>query len=163
MTDTADRRVYLLLDDHGARIKLFQKQISTEQLVIETAVEAIELAEMRHDLEVLDGAIVDFHLNTSTRPDYEYLRYPCTEVDCPDIAAAGGSAAGVARAHEEHAWHTADIPEVNVTTGLGAMLYLKQHAPDTALYGFCEQSAGHSLMFQLAAHVWLKASAINAE
>lgn len=165
MTDqTADDRVYLLLDDHGARIRQFQEHISTEQLTIETASEANELAAMRQDLEVLDGAIVDFHLNTPTRADYPYLRYPCTEADCPDIAAAGGREADVARAHREHAWHaTAGIPEVNVTTGIGAMLYIKQHAPDTALYGFCELSANHSLMFLLAARAWLQSSAINAE
>lgn len=166
MTDQAiiNRRIYLLLDDHGGRSQTFKTQVGTENLLIQTAFEANELAGMRNDLEILDGAIIDFHLNTSTRPGYEYLRYPCTEPDCPDIAAGGGSVDHVERARREHDWHaTAGIPQVNVTTGLGAMLYVKQHAPDTALYGFCELNANHSLMFQLAARVWLQASAINAQ
>ena len=121
MTDhsTADRRIYLLLDDHGGRSRMFKYQVGTENLLIQTVFEANELADLRNDLEVLDGAIIDFHLNTSTGSDYEYLRYPCTEPDCPDIAADGGSADHLERARREHDWHiTAGIPEVNVTTGL---------------------------------------------
>lgn len=161
---TAKRRLYLLLDDHAARTNQFEEHVSTEHLIIRTADEARELAENKDDLEVLDGAIVDFHLNTSRRPDYAYLRYPCTLEDCPDLGAVGAAAEDVTRAHAEHAWHTtADIPSVDVITGLGAMLYIKQHAPDVPLYGFCELSAHHSLLFLMAARVWLGASAINAE
>ena len=43
------------------------------------------------------------------------------------------------------------------------MLYIKQHAADVALYGFCELSARHSLLFLCGAHMWLGASAINAD
>lgn len=169
MTDEVDsaerrQRLYLLLDDHGARTNQFEERISTEHLTIKIADEATELAEIKDDLEVLDGAIVDFHLNTSRRPDYAYLRYPCTLENCPDLISVGAPTEDVARAHAEHTWHaTADIPPVDVTTGLGAMLYIKQHAPNVPLYGFCELSADHSLLFLLAARVWLGASAINAE
>ncbi|WP_370500194.1 hypothetical protein NWT09_31080 [Mycolicibacterium sp. jd] len=155
---------YLLLDDHGARVRVFENQVSGRDVEVMTMPEAIELEEIKHDLEVLEGAIVDFHLNTPTRPGYTYLRYPCAEPDCPNLAEAGASPEDSARALKEHAWHvSAGIPSVDVTTGLGAMLYIKQHAPGTALYGFCELNAKHSLLFLLAARVWLGASAINAE
>ncbi|OMC39031.1 hypothetical protein A5740_03050 [Mycobacterium sp. GA-1841] len=165
MTDiTAGQRAYLLLDDHGARSKWFERDIATERLIIKTVNEARELRNLKNDLDVLDGAIVDFHLNTSQRSDYPFLRYPCTMQDCPDVARVGYAAEDVERAHREHAWHVdAGISQVDVTTGLGAMLYIKQHAPDVTLYGFCELSANHSVMFLLAARTWLGASAINAE
>lgn len=163
-TGSDGRRIYLLLDDHGARNRQFEEQVSADNLFVEAAFEANQLAGMRRDLEVFDGAIVDFHLNTATGSSYEHLRYPCTEANCPDLASAGKSQADAERAHQEHSWHAdAGIPEVDVTTGLGAMLYIKQHAPDVTLYGFCEFGANHSIMFQLAARVWLQSSAINAE
>jgi hypothetical protein len=97
-----------------------------------------------------------------------YARHRTLRVDldehCPDIGASGASEEDVARAHVEHAWHAAaGIPAVDVTTGLGAMLYVKQHARDVPLYGFCELSASNSLLLLLAARTWLGASAINAE
>ncbi len=158
-------RVYLLLDDHGARLKQFRRNISGGKISIETISEAIELDEIKHDLVVLDGAIVDFHLDTPVGPGYTYLRYPCTDEQCPDLAVtATTSPEDIARAHAEHRWHAEiGIEPVDVTTGLGAMLYIKQHAADVALYGFCELSARHSLLFLCGAHMWLGASAINAE
>lgn len=159
-----DRPRFLLLDDHGARVRDFAERISGDQVAVTTMVEARELREQRDDLEVLDGAIVDFHLSTPTRPGYDHLRYPCTERNCPNLTGTGAGPEEIGDAHREHAWHTtAGIPTVEVTTGLGAMLYLKQHAPATTLYGFCELNAHHSLLFLLAARVWLGASAINAE
>lgn len=157
--------LYLLLDDHPTRNRDFQEQVSGGKLDVQILAEARQLAPIRHDLAVLDGAIVDFHLNTPKRPGYEHLRYPCSETDCPDLVIDDyTSAADVARTRAEHAWHAgADIPAVDVTTGLGAMLYVKQHAPDVALYGFCELNADHSLMFLCAAHHWLGAGAVNAE
>lgn len=161
---TRSQRVYLLIDDHGARSRWFQTALGADDLNIQVAVEANELRELKDDLDTLDGAIVDFHLNTSMRADYPYLRYPCLLDNCPDVAAANYSGEDVEHAHREHAWHAeAGIPQVDVTTGLGAMLYIKQHAPNVPLYGWCELSANHSQMFLLAAWTWLGASAINAE
>ena len=166
MTSESDtetfKSVYLLLDDNPTRNAQFRDQVSGGDVKIEIIFEAIELAAIKDDLEVLEGVMIDFHLNTSKRPDYTYLRYPCTASDCPNIAGAEPDRA--ARLREEHAWHaSADIPSVDVTTGLGAMLYVKQHAPDVPLYGFCELNADHSLLFLCAAQMWLGASAINAE
>ncbi|MBS1696703.1 MAG: hypothetical protein JST91_31360 [Actinobacteria bacterium] len=157
--------LYLLVDDHPTRNRDFQEQVSGGALDVQILAEASHLAPIRDDLQVLDGAIVDFHLNTPKRPGYEYLRYPCDEPDCPDLIVDDRTPAEeVARIQAEHAWHAkAGIPTVDVTTGLGAMLYIKQHAPDAALYGFCELNADHSLMFLCAAHLWLGASAMNAE
>lgn len=156
---------YLLLDDHHSRTEQFKSHVSSDELRIKTASEAVELDGVKHQLTTLDGAIVDFHLNTPKRPGYRYLRYPCVDVDCPDLVVGGQhSSNDVARARAEHDWHgRAGIPAVDVTTGLGAMCFIKQHAPDAALYGFCELSADHSLLFLLAAQTWLGASAINAE
>lgn len=156
---------YLLLDDMHNRNEQFKSHVSNSELRIKTASEAVELKGVKDQLVVLDGAIVDFHLSTPKRPGYEYLRYPCREADCPSlIVGADNSTEDVARAHAEHNWHAdAGIPAVDVTTGLGAMCYIKQHAPDVALYGFCERSADHSLLFLLAAQMWLGAGAINAE
>lgn len=156
---------YLLLDDLHNRNEQFRTQVSTGELRIKTASEAIQLKDVKDQLVVLDGAIVDFHLSTPKRPGYEYLRYPCTQPDCPNLVVGEDhSADDVARARAEHDWHVeAGIPAVDVTTGLGAMCYIKQHAPDVALYGFCERSAEHSLLFLLAAQMWLGAGAINAE
>jgi len=156
---------YLLLDDLHNRNEQFKTQVSNSELRIKTASEATQLKEVKDQLAVLDGAIVDFHLSTPKRPGYEYLRYPCTQPDCPNLVVdEGNSADDVARARAEHNWHAAaGIPAVDVTTGLGAMCYIKQHAPDVALYGFCERSAEHSLLFLLAAQMWLGAGAINAE
>lgn len=156
---------FLLLDDTTSRKEQFRDHVSNSELKIKTISEAILLESVKHQLTVLDGAIVDFHLSTPKRPGYTYLRYPCTDEDCPNIVVdESNSSVDVAAARVEHAWHTrAGIPVVDVTTGLGAMCYIKQHAPDVALYGFCERSADHSLLFLLAAQMWLGASAINAE
>ncbi len=163
--NTGDQQFYLLLDDHGARASQFQKNISNTELVIKTAFEAIDLRDNKDDLVMLDGAIVDFHLETPQRPDYPYLRYPCTDRDCPALGDRDDlTDQDVEDAQAQHDWHaTAGIPEVDVTTGLGAMLYIKQHAPDVALFGLCELNAEHSLLYLNAAHLWLGASAINAE
>jgi hypothetical protein len=156
---------YLLLDDMHSRTEQFKNHVSTKRLRIKTVSEAAELVGVKDQLAVLDGAIVDFHLSTPKRPGYTYLRYPCTDADCPNLVVdEWRSAADVAAARVEHDWHAgARIPAVDVTTGLGAMCYVKQHAPDVALYGFCERSADHSLLFLLAAQMWLGAGAINAE
>ncbi|WP_006246343.1 hypothetical protein [Mycolicibacterium tusciae] len=156
---------YLLLDDMHSRNEQFRSHVSNDELRIKTTSEAVHLAGVKHQLVVLDGVIVDFHLSTPKRPGYTYLRYPCTEEDCPKLTVDEGNSPDIiGAAHAEHDWHTrAGIPAVNVTTGLGAMCYIKQHAPDVALYGFCERSADHSLLFLLAAQMWLGAGAINAE
>lgn len=158
------QQTYLLLDDHGGRAAQFKKRISNENLVVQILFEAVELRENKDDLTMLDGAIIDFHLETSQRPGYPYLRYPCAERHCPVLLSHEFTEAQIESARVEHDWHaTAGIPQVDVTTGLGAMLYIKQHAPDVALFGFCELSAEHSFLFLNAAHLWLGASAINAE
>lgn len=159
------KQTYLLVDDHGTRADQFRRYISNDDLIVMTLFEAKDLAASKDDLIVLDGAIVDFHLETPKRPGYPFLRYPCTIADCPDLTEDDDtSAADIEQARAEHDWHiTAGIPEVEVTTGLGAMLYIKQHAHTVPLYGFCELSADHSLLFLAAAQLWLGASAINAE
>jgi hypothetical protein len=156
---------YLLLDDLFSRNEQFKDHVSNDRLGIKTASEAVHLLAVKDQLVVLDGAIVDFHLSTPKRPGYTYLRYPCTDADCPNLEVnEWRSPAMLAEARIEHDWHAgAEIPTVDVTTGLGAMCYIKQHAPDVALYGFCERSADHSLLFLLAAQMWLGAGAINAE
>lgn len=156
---------YLVLDDMYSRNEQFRDQVSNSELKIKTAYEAVQLKGVKHQLVVLDGAIVDFHLSTPKRPGYTHLRYPCTDEDCPNLVVdEWNSPDDGTQARAEHDWHTsAGIPAVDVTTGLGAMCYIKQHAPDVALYGFCERSADHSLLFLLAAQMWLGASAINAE
>jgi len=165
--DEQDRPVrrYLLLDDMHTRTEQFRSHVSTGALRIKTASEAVELQGVKDQLVLLDGAIVDFHLSTPKRPGYTYLRYPCTEAECPNLTVdETNSMDDRARAQGEHDWHAgAGIPAADVTTGLGAMCYIKQHAPDVALYGFCERSADHSLLFLLAAQMWLGAGAINAE
>lgn len=161
--NTEDAQRYLLLDDSGARAAQFQERISNEDLSVKIAFEARELRAIRHDLAILDGAIIDFHLETPRRPGYEHLRYPCTETDCPKLLRDEYPDLDMEAARLEHDWHaTADIPEVDVTTGLGAMLYIKQHALDVPLFGYCELNATHSLLFLNAAHLWLGASAIDA-
>lgn len=157
--------VYLLLDDHGGRNQQFKSHVSSAGLAIETAYEANELEAVKDDLASLDGAVIDFHLSTPTRRDYPHLHYPCIARDCPSLSENDGtSRQDIAEVHAMHDWHTtAAIPTVQVTTGLGAMLYVKQHAPNVPLFGFCELNAEHSLLFLLAAHVWLGASAINAQ
>jgi hypothetical protein len=164
MTDP-QKYLYLLVDDHAGRTQQFEQHVSSENLVVRSVAEAVELVDIKDDLEALDGAIVDFHLNTPKRADYTHLRYPCQAVDCPDLlVGAELTDEDVVFAHDEHAWQAAlDIEPVDVTTGMGAMLYIKQHAPNVALYGFCELSADHSLPFLTAAHLWLGAGAINAE
>ncbi len=158
------QQTYLLLDDHGGRAAQFKKRIASADVIIQTFFEAVELRDNKDDLTMLDGAIIDFHLETPRRPGYPYLRYPCTEKDCPDLRSDEFTTSQIEAARAEHDWHvTAGIPQVDVTTGLGAMLYIKQHAPDVALFGFCELSAEHSFLFLNAAHLWLGASAINAE
>jgi len=139
--------------------------VSGGGLKFRIASEAVELAGVKDQLVVLDGAVVDFHLNTPKNPEYTYLRYPCTADDCPNLVVSDWRSPGdIVRARAEHDWHVnAGIPAVDVTTGLGAMCFIKQHAPDVALYGFCELSADHSLLFLLAAQMWLGAGAINAE
>ncbi len=155
---------YLLLDDQHNRNEQFKTQVSNSELRIKTASEAIELRGVKDELVLLDGAIIDFHLSTPKRPGYEYLRYPCMQPDCPNLVVDEHSSADVPAARAEHDWHAgAGIPEVDVTTGLGAMCYIKQHAPEVALFGFCERSAEHSLLFLLAAQMWLGAGAVNAE
>lgn len=156
---------YLLLDDLHSRNEQFSQQVPDKRLRVKTAHEAVQLQDVKDQLVVLDGAIVDFHLSTPKRPGYRYLRYPCTDADCPNlIVNERRSPEDVASARAEHDWHAGgDIPTVDVTTGLGAMCYIKQHAQDVVLYGFCERSADHSLLFLLAAQMWLGAGAINAE
>jgi hypothetical protein len=156
---------YLLLDDHSSRVEQFKADVSGPGLKFRIATEAAELEGVKDQLVVLEGAVIDFHLNTPKKPGYTYLRYPCTARDCPNLVVGDhGSSDEVAKAREEHDWHrSAGIPTVDVTTGLGAMCYIKQHAPDVTLYGFCELSADHSLLFLLAAQMWLGAGAINAE
>ena len=156
---------FLLLDDLGSRNKQFKDHVSDATVRIRTAFEANELEGVKDQLGVLDGAIVDFHLSTPKKSGYPYLRYPCTAAECPSIVVSERYPADyVARAKAEHHWHaTAGIPPVDVTTGLGAMCYIKQHAPEVPLFGFCELSAEHSLLFLLAAQTWLGAGAINAE
>lgn len=156
---------YLLLDDHGSRNAQFKNHVSSDELKIKTAFEANQLEGVRDQLGVLDGAVIDFHLSTPKKPGYHYLQYPCTDAGCPNIVVSERySSDYVALAKAEHDWHAgAGIPTVDVTTGLGAMCYIKQHAPEVALYGFCELNAEHSLLFLLAAQMWLGAGAINAE
>lgn len=165
MTGWAERpQRYLVLDDHGGRAAQFQKRVADGQLIVTTLFEAADLRDNKNDLVALDGAIVDFHLETPQRAGYPHLRYPCTEPGCPALPAGHHSGQEIAAAHAEHDWHArVGIPQTDVTTGLGAMLYIKQHAPDVALFGFCEFSAGHSFLFLNAAHLWLGASAIDAE
>lgn len=157
----SNRHLYLLVDDHGGRTRQFEKSVATDDLVVKIASEAAELEDIKNDLEVLDGAIIDFDLNTSQRPDYAYLTYPCAEPACPHTEAIGAD--NDIAGQVEHDWHGGVVQPVNVTTGLGVMLFIKQHAPDVALYGFCELNADHSLLFLTAAHVWLGAGAINAQ
>jgi hypothetical protein len=163
MTPDSTVSRYLLMDDLTSRSELFEEHVSTDGLEIEVFDEAIDLEDEKDSLAGYTGAIVDFHLSTPTRPGYRCLRYPCTAEDCPGLSTDAYLCEEDAdRAREEHAWHAAEVPAVDVTTGLGAMLYIKQHAPDITLYGFCELSAHHSLLFLLAAQTWLGASAINA-
>ncbi|ABM16769.1 hypothetical protein [Mycolicibacterium vanbaalenii] len=167
MTDTekAADRLFLLVDDHGRRDRQFTREVAGGNLEVEVVDEAVALKDMRTDLMLFDGAIVDFHLDTPPGSDYTCLQYPCVAEDCPELdATENTSAEYIAYLREEHAWHTtAGIRTVDVTTGLGAMLYIKQHAPDVELYGICALSAKHSIMFLCAAHMWLGASAINAD
>ena len=47
---------YLLLDDHGARVRDFENRVSGAEVEIITMHEAIELQDSRHDLEVLEAS-----------------------------------------------------------------------------------------------------------
>lgn len=59
---------YLLLDDLHNRNEQFRTQVSTGELRIKTASEAIQLKDVKDQLVVLDGAIVNFHLSTRRDP-----------------------------------------------------------------------------------------------
>lgn len=161
----ADDRLFLLVDDHGLRGRQFSSDVAVGNVHVEVVDEAVALEGMRTDLMLFDGVIVDFHLDTPTGPDYTRLRYPCQAEDCPELTVTENTTAeDIAYAHAEHAWHTtAGIQQVEVTTGLGVMLYIKQHAPDVELFGICGLSAKHSYLFLCAAHMWLGAGAINAD
>lgn len=167
MTETASEadRLFLLVDDHGRRDRQFTSEVVGGNLEVEVVDEAVALEDMRADLRLYDGAVVDFHLDTPPGSDYRCLQYPCVAENCPDLAVTENtSAEDIEYLRAEHEWHTtAGIRTVDVTTGLGAMLYIKQHAPDVELYGICALSAKHSILFLCAAHVWLGASAINAD
>lgn len=160
-----DDRLFLLVDDHGLRGRQFTSEVAGGNVHVEVVDEAVALEDLRTDLMLFDGAIVDFHLDTPSGSGYTRLRYPCVAEDCPELSITDNmSAEDIAYLRQEHAWHTtADIRTVDVTTGLGAMLYIKQHAPNVELYGICALSAKHSILFLCAAHMWLGASAINAD
>ncbi|GAQ59882.1 hypothetical protein [Streptomyces scabiei] len=127
---------YLLIDDQGKRSRVFAEQVS---LPGRLEFEIMDDPELLRDLDLedlaeFDGAIVDFHLNTPSGPGYR----PLTVVDPVRF----------------------DGP-VEVRTGMGAMLYLRQHVPDMSLYGMTELTHGHAQLFLAAAAVWLAADPLN--
>ncbi|CAM5562564.1 hypothetical protein [Streptomyces avidinii] len=128
---------YLLVDDQGKRSRVFDRQVSIPGELAFTMVDDPELLLdlSPADLAEFDGAIVDFHLNTSTAPDY----HPLT-IDDPRLF--GGP--------------------VEVRTGMGVMLHLKRHVPDMTLYGMTELTHAHAKLFLAAASVWLGAEPLNA-
>lgn len=127
---------YLLVDDQGKRSRVFSQQVSVPGELVFTMVDDPELLLDLSDEELgqFDGAIVDFHLNTSTSPSYE----PLMLVD-PELYPA----------------------PVEVRTGMGVMLYLKRHAPLMGVYGMTELTHGHAQLFLAAAAEWLGAEPLN--
>ncbi|TQE23389.1 hypothetical protein Sipo7851_37715 [Streptomyces ipomoeae] len=127
---------YLLIDDQGKRSRVFDRQVSIPGELVFTMVDDPELLRdlSREELAEFDGAIVDFHLNTSSSPAYR----PLTITD-PGLY---------------------DGP-VEVRTGMGVMLYLKQHVPHMTLYGMTELTHAHAQLFLAAASVWLGAEPLN--
>ncbi|MFE7762542.1 hypothetical protein [Streptomyces sp. NPDC057438] len=127
---------YLLIDDQGKRSRVFDEQVSLPgRLEFEIMDDPELLRDLdTEDLAEFDGAIVDFHLNTPSGPGYR----PLTIVDPARF----------------------DGP-VEVRTGMGAMLYLRQHVPDMSLYGMTELTHGHAQLFLAAAAVWLAADPLN--
>lgn len=127
---------YLLIDDQGKRSRVFNEQVSIPGELAFTMVDDPELLMdlSTQELEEFDGAIVDFHLNTSSGPGYRPLT-----VNDPALY---------------------DEP-VEVRTGMGVMLYLKQHAPLMPVYGMTELTHGHAQLFLAAASVWLGAEPLN--
>ncbi|MEW1645436.1 hypothetical protein [Streptomyces sp. NPDC091219] len=129
---------YLLVDDQGKRSRVFDKQVSVPgELVFKMVDDPEQLLDLSpEELAEFDGAIVDFHLNTSSSSGYR----PLTITD-PALY---------------------DEP-VEVRTGMGVMLYLKQHAPLMNVYGMTELPHGHAQLFLAAASVWLGAEPLNVD
>ncbi len=126
---------FLLVDDQGPRRTLFEKMIRKPgELTFETVDDPPGLLD--HDLDSFEGAIVDFHLDTSLSQSYKPLLY-----ENPDILEA----------------------PVEIRTGLGVMLYLQKRRPDMTLYGFTELAQYHAQLFLAAASLWLGAEPINAD
>ncbi|MER6562756.1 hypothetical protein ABT300_34505 [Streptomyces sp. NPDC001027] len=129
---------YLLVDDQGKRSRVFDEQVSVpgelEFNMVDDPERLLDLSP--DDLAEFDGAIVDFHLNTSSSPNYR----PLTITD-PALY---------------------DEP-VEVRTGMGVMLYLKQHAPLMNVYGMTELPHGHAQLFLAASSVWLGAEPLNVD
>lgn len=128
---------YLLIDDHGVRHEFFQNKVRIPGKLEFTVVsDPARLAEADEEVRQFDGAIVDFHLNTSISPRYQPLMY-----SNPVLL---------------------DKP-VEVRTGIGVMLHLNKIAPDLPVYGTTELPSRHSEMFLCATSVWLGAEPLNAD
>lgn len=127
---------YLVIDDQGSRSRVFNEQVSIPgELLFRTLDDPELLTGLGiEELAQFDGVIVDFHLNTSSSPAYR----PLTVTD-PDL-------------YER---------PVEVRTGMGVMLYLKQHLPDMTLYGMTELTHHHAQLFLAASSVWLGAEPLN--
>jgi hypothetical protein len=127
---------YLLVDDQGKRSRVFDRQVSIPGELAFTMVDDPELLLdlTPEELAEFDGAIVDFHLNTSPGPDYRPLT-----IDDPALFGE----------------------PVEVRTGMGVMLYLLRHVPGMTLYGMTELTHAHAKLFLAAASVWLGAVPLN--
>lgn len=127
---------YLLIDNLASNSRKFIDAISVPgRLEFHVVGDPEQLQEIPHtELRQFEGAIVDFHLNPLTRPAYRAFSY-----DNPALF---------------------DAP-VEITTGMGVLLYLRRYAPDMILYGETEASSKHAPFFLCAAAEWCGAEPIN--
>jgi hypothetical protein len=127
---------YLVIDDLGRNSRKFKESVSPPDGLEFVVIDDLE---MLRDIPVeqlaqFDGAIVDFHLNPSTRPGCRALFYEDPEL----------------------------FPEpVEITTGMGVFLYLRKHAPGMIRYGLTESSHKHAPFFLCAAFEWCGAEPLN--
>jgi hypothetical protein len=130
-------REYLLVDDQIARSRVFAEQVSIPgRLAFRVVDDPAMLRNSVAELEAFDGAIVDFHLNTSSSARYEPLYY-----DDPMLFS----------------------DPVEIRTGMGVMLFLRKHAPSLHCYGMTELTHGHAPLFLSAAWSWLGADPLNVD
>lgn len=127
---------YLLIDDLGRNSRKFKETVSLPGRLEFVIIDDLEMLQdvPPEELAKFDGAIVDFHLNPSTRPGYRALFYEDPEL----------------------------FPEpVQITTGMGVFLYLRKHAPGIIRYGLTESSNRHAPFFLCAAFEWCGAEPLN--